>query len=188
MNISSRTKRITKITLMTAFLIVASYIVVPLPFAVAAISMQTLAVNLLALLLLPAESGVSILIYMLLCAVGVPVANGGRGGLGYLLGPTGGFFVGFLVAVILISFLKGKRYNLWRYIFVMVCVGIPVIYIFAIGWMVCVTEMSVEAAFTTGCIPFLLADIVKCVAAGLFAKPLLKVMNQYEERDDRKDI
>ena len=91
---------ITKITLMTAFLIVASYIVIPLPFAVASISLQTLAVNLIALLLSPFEACISIMVYILLCAVGVPVANGGKGGLTYLMGPTGGFFIGFLVAVV----------------------------------------------------------------------------------------
>lgn len=79
MNISKRTLMITKITLMTAFLIVASYIVIPMPFAVASISLQTLAVNLIALLLSPLEAGISILVYILLCGAGVPVANGGKG-------------------------------------------------------------------------------------------------------------
>lgn len=181
MNISKRTLTITKITLMTAFLIVASYITIPLPFAVAAISVQTLAINLIALLLSPIEAGVSILIYVLLGAIGVPVFNGGKGGLNYLMGPTGGFFIGFIVAVVAISLLKGKRYSIPRYILVTICVGIPVIYVFAIGWMMAVTGLSLKAAFLTGCAPFLPLDAVKCVVASLIAKPLLKVMNNYEE-------
>ena len=103
MNISKRTLMISKVTLLTAFLIVASYLVIPLPFAVAAISVQTLAVNLIALLLPPVQAGISIFVYILLGAVGAPVFNGGNGGLNYLLGPTGGFFIGFLLGVILIS-------------------------------------------------------------------------------------
>lgn len=182
MNVSKKTLMITKITLMTAFLIVASYITIPLPFAVAAISLQTLVINLIALLLSPVEAGASIVIYVLLGAIGVPVFNGGKGGLSVLMGPTGGFFIGFIVAVILISLLKGKKYSIPRYILVTVCIGIPVIYVFAIGWMMIVTGMSLKAAFVAGCAPFLPLDIVKCVVASLIAKPLLKVMNQYEER------
>ncbi len=166
MNVSKRTLMITKITLMTAFLIVASYIVIPLPFAVASISLQTLAVNLIALLL---------------CAVGVPVANGGKGGLTYLMGPTGGFFIGFLVAVVLISLLKGKMYSIPRYLLTTICIGIPVMYLFALIWMVAVTGMPLKAAFLTGCAPFLPLDAVICVVASLMAGPLVKVMNQYEQ-------
>lgn len=180
MNISRQTLTLTKITLMTAFLIVASYIVIPLPFAVAAISVQTMAVNLIALLLPPVQAGVCIFVYILLGAVGLPVFNGGKGGLNYLFGPTGGFFIGFLVAVVVISLLKGKTYHMLRYSVVTVFVGIPIMYMFAVGWMVAVTGLPLEAAFLTGCAPFLPLDAVKCVVASLVAKPLLKVMNQYE--------
>lgn len=182
MNLSQRTLVLTKITLMTAFLVVASYLVIPVPFAVAAISVQTLAVNLIALLLPPVQAGLSIVIYMLLGAIGLPVFNGGNGGLSYLLGPTGGFFIGFIAEVVLISLLKGSVYNLIRYAVVTVVVGIPVQYAFAVGWMVVVTGLSPKAAFLTGCAPFLLGDAIKCVVASVVAKPLMRVMNQYEEK------
>ncbi len=179
MNISRRTRRITNVTLMTAFLIVASYIVIPVPFAVAGISLQTLAVNLIALLLSPGEATAAIFLYILLCAVGVPVGNGGRGGLNYLVGPTGGFFVGFFVAVLLIALCKGKKYSVKRYLFVTILIGIPMTYLMAIGWMVIVTGLSVEAAFMTGCVPFLLFDVIKCIVATLVVKPLLKGLDPY---------
>lgn len=181
MNVSKRTLTITKITLMTAFLIVASYIVIPLPFAVASISVQTLAVNLIALLLSPMEAGAAIVVYILLGVIGVPVFNGGNGGLNYIMGPTGGFFIGFLASVVLISALKGKSYRIYRYILVTVFVGVPVMYTFAVGWMVIVTGLSLKAAFLTGCAPFLPLDVTKCIVASVVAKPLLKVVNNYEE-------
>ena len=181
MNLSKQTLVITKITLMTAFLVAASYLVIPLPFAVAAISVQTLGMNLIALLLPPLQAGLSIVIYILLGAVGLPVFNVGNGGIGYLLGPTGGFFAGFIAAVVLISLLKGKKYSLVRYSIVTVFIGIPVMYMFALCWMVYVTGMSVRDAFLAGCAPFLLGDAAKCVVAGIVAKPLFKVMNQYED-------
>lgn len=183
MNISKRTMMISRVTLLTAFLIVASYLVIPLPFAVAAISVQTLAVNLIALLLPPLEAGVSILVYILLGAVGLPVFNGGNSGIGYLLGPTGGFFIGFLAVVILVSVLRGKTYSFLRYTIVTVFVGVPVLYAFAVGWMVVVTGMPAPAAFSVGCLPFLPMDVVKCVLASLMTKPLLHVMKQYEGKE-----
>lgn len=175
MNISKKTWALTRITLMTAFLIVASYIIIPLPFALTAVSLQTLAVNLIALLLSPLEAGVSIIVYILLCAAGAPVGNGGKGGISYLLGPTGGFFIGFLVAVLLISLLKGKKYSLPRFLLATIGVGIPVMYLCSMSWMVFVTGLSFQAAFLTGCLPFLPLDAVKCVVASIIAKPLMKV-------------
>lgn len=95
MNISKRTQIFAKVAVMTAFLVVASYLVIPLPFAVAALSVQTLAINLISLLLSPLEAGISVFVYILLGAIGVPVFNGGKGGLNYLFGPTGGFLSDF---------------------------------------------------------------------------------------------
>ena len=71
MNISKRTLMISKVTLLTAFLIVASYLVIPLPFAVAAISVQTLAVNLIGLLLPAVAAGVTLFLFILLRGGGV---------------------------------------------------------------------------------------------------------------------
>ncbi len=180
MNISKRTQRLTKITLMTAFLIVASYVVIPVPFGVTGISLQTLAVNLIALLLSPGEAAGAIFVYILMCAIGVPVGNAGQGGIHYLAGPTGGFFLGFLLATILIAWGRGKEYSFRRYLFVTIGLGIPIIYVCAIGWMMIVTGMSLEAAFMTGCLPYLPMDVVKCVVAVGMSKSLKKGLRPIE--------
>ncbi len=178
MNVSKRTGRLAMVTLMTACLIVSSYIVIPVPFALSGMSLQTLVVNLIGLLLAPIPALLTIVIYTLLCAVGVPVGNAGMGGVGYLLGPTGGFFLGFMIAVLVISRIRGKSYHRIRYMVVTIGIGIPIIYVFALGWMIVVTGLSLKVAFMTGCFPFLVPDIVKCIVASWMAKPLQKVMRE----------
>ena len=103
------TPQITKIALMVAFVSAASYLRIPLPFSEAAITGQTLAVNLVALTLSPLEAFITLLCYWLLGLVGAPV-YGGASGPGKMFGPAGGYFIGFIVAVVLIAWLRGKKY------------------------------------------------------------------------------
>lgn len=175
-NISKRTRALTKITLMTAFLVVASYIVIPVPFAVAGISLQTLAVNLIGLMLSPGEAVSAVLIYILLCLFGLPVGNAGQGGLHYLFGATGGFFFGFLLVAPIVSFFCGAAPRIGRSLLVTVGLGIPIMYVCAVGWMMKMTGISFLAAFYTGCAPYLLFDIAKCVAACFISKQIRKGM------------
>ena len=91
-----KTSGLTKIALCTAMLCVASYIVIPLPFTPVVLSMHTLAVNLAGLILKPKHAACVIGLYLLMGLAGLPVFAGGTAGIGKLLGPTGGFYFGFL--------------------------------------------------------------------------------------------
>lgn len=102
-------KEMTKLSLCTALICVSSYIVIPLPFTPIMITGQTMAVNLIALILSPVHSAICIMAFILLGASGLPVFAGGSSGLGVLFGQTGGFILGFLFAAVAISFLKGKK-------------------------------------------------------------------------------
>lgn len=180
MNISKRTKTITKLTLMVAFLIVASYITIPLPFTAAAINGQTFAINLIALMLTPAESAITIVVYLLLGFIGLPVFSGGTSGITRIFGPTGGYYFGYLAAAILISFVKGKKYSFPRYLTSTVVVGMPIIYLIGGAWMMVVSGLSFQAMFLSAVLPFIPLDLVKCAAASIVAKPLQKVNQSYE--------
>src|SRR5690606_2034442 len=99
----------TKISLCAALLCISSYIAFPIPFTPIMITAQTIAVNLLALVLSPAHSAISVMLFMLLGIIGLPVFAGGNSGLGALFGPTGGFIIGFLFSAIAIGYFKGKK-------------------------------------------------------------------------------
>lgn len=167
------TKQMTKIAMMIAFISAMSYVRIPLPFSDAAITGQTLAVNVIALLLTTKEAFVTMLCYWLLGLVGAPVF-GGMAGPGKLFGPGGGYFMAFMLAVLLIGVLKGKEYHLGRYVMVTVLVGLVVIDGMGMLWLKFVTKMSWEAAFIAGVVAFAPLDLLKCVVACLIVKPLQK--------------
>lgn len=178
------TAQITKIALMVAFISAASYLRIPLPFSVGAITGQTLAVNLVALLLLPGEAFITMLCYWLLGVVGVPV-YGGAAGPGKMFGPAGGYFMAFMLAAVLIAKLRGTKYNIIRYALVTILVGIPVIDGIGFIWMKAVADMTWKVAFLTGFLAYIPLDIVKCIAAILLAKPIQSAFYAVEETADR---
>lgn len=187
MKTKSTTAQITKIALMIAFVSISSYILIPLPFTPVVITGQTLVINLIAMVLTPKEALLTTCCYWLLGFVGAPVFSGGTSGPGKMLGPSGGYCVGFIIAAVLIAWLRGKKYNPIRYSLVAVFVGMTVIYGFAVVWMAVVTDMNLKAAFLAAALPFIPLDIVKCVAASLLAGPVQKAFYAVEQTGGRKE-
>ncbi|MDE5599220.1 MAG: biotin transporter BioY [Lachnospiraceae bacterium] len=111
----------TKIALCVTILSISSSLVIPLPFTPIVLSMHTVMVNLIGLLLKPKHAAYTILVYLLMGLIGLPIFSGGTAGPGKLFGPTGGFYFGFLFAVILISMFKGDKFNFVRYAVVTIC-------------------------------------------------------------------
>lgn len=173
------TRQLTKISLMIAFVSAMSYVRIPLPFSEAAITGQTLAVNIIALLLTPKEAFVTMLCYWLLGLVGTPVF-GGMAGPGKMFGPGGGYFMAFMLAVVLIGLFRGKRYKLSRYIAVTITVGLLVIDGIGFLWLKFITGMTWETALIVGVITFAPLDIVKCVVACILVKPLQRALGVIE--------
>jgi biotin transport system substrate-specific component len=151
--------------LFTALVIVGAYISFPLPFSPVPIVLQNLFVITAGLVLGWRWAAVSILLYLLLGAVGLPVFSAARGGLAHFVGPTGGYLVGFLAAAVvtgLISHIKSPR--LWTDI-VAVVSGTVVIYLFGVPWLKVQADMSWGAALASGLTPFLIGDVLKAAAA-----------------------
>ena len=169
------TAQLTKMAMMIALVSAMSYVRIPLPFSEAAITGQTLAVNMIALLLTPKEAFVTMCCYWLLGLVGAPVF-GGMAGPGKLFGPGGGYFMAFVLAVVLIGLFRGKQYKLSRYIVVTVLVGIFVIDAMGFVWLKFVTGISWKSAFVAGVVAFVPLDIAKCVLASIVVKPLQRAL------------
>ena len=171
-----KTKDITKMALCVAILCVTSFLVVPLPFTPVVISFHTIAVNIIGLILTPMQAGVTILLYLLMGLIGLPVFSAGTAGPGKLFGPTGGFYFGFLFAVIAISLLRGKKISIKRYATVSILVGIPIQHVCAILGMCIHNGGNVAAAFATVSLPFIIGDIIKCMMASVVGVSLNKVI------------
>ena len=102
-----------RMAMCVALISVGGYIAFPPPFSPVMVTATTLALGITALILPPKQTAVAILAWILLGAAGVPVFSGGQGGIGKLLGPSGGFFPGFFVGYTCVSYLKGKSYD-WK--------------------------------------------------------------------------
>lgn len=170
-------RELTKISMCVALLCISAYISIPLPFTPAMITCLTIVVNLSGLIMSPKKSFLTLLIYILIGAIGVPVFVGGTAGLGKIFGPTGGFIFGYLIAAPTISILKGKDNNFIRYILVTALVGAPIIYVCGTISMVLVQNVSIMQALFMSVFPFIVGDFIKCILASFIAIKLNKVLN-----------
>jgi biotin transport system substrate-specific component len=162
--------------LLCALLAALAWLRIPLPFTPVPLTLQVFVVCLVALLLPPAEIALCLGGYLLLGAAGVPVFSGGTGGLGVLIGPTGGYLVGFFVGAFVGGSARSGMVKLGsnRLLADVVAVTLTIVGIYGFGWaqLILVTGMSPGAAFVAGVAPFLLGDVVKAAAAIAVANAL----------------
>lgn len=147
---------------------------IPLGFTPVPITLQTIIVLLSGALLGPASGALSQALYVLVGAIGLPVFAGGKGGLGALLGPTGGYLFGFIAA----SYVVGKISNLkekpsLKRLVLAMATGTLVIYAFGLSWALVSTGMSFNEILVGWVLPFIAGDVIKMLAAALIAKKAL---------------
>ncbi len=158
-------------SLFTALIIVGAYI--RLPIGPVPITLSSFFVLLSPLLLGKKWALISVSLYLFLGAVGFPVFSAGGGAI-LFLGPTGGYLIGYLLAVPVTGIIAGeKRYSAVRTA-AGLCAGTVVIYAAGVTQLKLVLELSWTAALTTGTIPFIIGDGVKITAAAAGKAVILK--------------
>ena len=170
----SITKNLTYTALMAVLIVLCSWITVPAPVP---FTLQTFGVF-CAVGLLGGELGAAaVLLYLLMGVVGLPVFSGFSSGVGHLLGPTGGYIIGFLFSALvygLVTRFFGDR--LPAMIAAMV-LALLVCYAFGTGWFVYVYSRRVAAiglgkALGLCVLPFLIPDGIKLGCAVLLVSRL----------------
>ncbi|MDR2035379.1 MAG: biotin transporter BioY, partial [Coriobacteriales bacterium] len=102
----SKTQSLALTGLSIALISVGALIAVP--FGPVPFTLQSLVVGLVICLLPPAYSVAAVGGYLALGCLGLPVFSGMRGGIAVLAGPTGGFLIGFLLAAVIIAFIRSR--------------------------------------------------------------------------------
>lgn len=171
----NKTAEMTRMALMVAMNCVSAYIIIPLPFSLSPLALQTLIVNLTGYVLNAKQAFMTMLVYLLVGLAGVPVFTGGSAGPGKLFGPTGGYIIGFLFTAVFLAYFKGEKYNFKRYALLGCVIGIPLIYVFGVVQLKLVTGMGWDKAIMTGALPFIPLDILKCLAAAVIAYPINRI-------------
>lgn len=136
---------------------------VQIPFWPTPFTMQTLVVLLIGAVFGLRLGIATVAVYLAEGAVGWPVFAGG-GGYAYFLGPTGGFLIGFLVAVAVVGYLAEHGFDRrWHTALIAFLAGDAVLFAFGLAWLIYL--FGVADAISIGLTPFLLAEAVKITVA-----------------------
>ncbi|TET55504.1 MAG: biotin transporter BioY [Anaerolineales bacterium] len=165
----ARTYDVTLIIVASAFVALSAQVAIPLPFSPVPVTLQTLAVLVTGALLGSRRGALCLAVYVLEGAVGLPVFAGWMGGVGHLLGPTGGYLLGFIAAAYVTGLLaeRGWDRRVGTCLLAML-VGNIVIYAFGLPWLG--TFVGLERALPLGLIPFIAGDVAK-LALGALSLP-----------------
>lgn len=166
-----KTIDIVYIGLFAALIAVCAWISIPMTVS---FTLQTCAVCLTAGLLGWKRGTLTVLVYILLGMVGLPVFTGFKSGIAAVTGPTGGYIVGFIFTALIVGLSAdrlGKR--LWANILFM-AIGILVCYLFGTVWFMIAYKVTFVSALTTCVIPFLIPDAVKIAVAAILVNRLKK--------------
>ena len=179
---TNKVQRIAIIAIAAAFMAISSQLTIPLPLV--PLTLQTLSVGIIATVLKPVDSLFSILVYLVLGAIGLPVFAGGAAGFGVILGPTGGFLIGFLIQAQQVAQLcnlapviKSTSGKITLFILANI---IGTIWCLAMGtvWLAIAGGLSLQAGFNAGFLPFIIPGLVKAILAAIIGFYIRRALKQ----------
>ena len=130
-------------------------------------SAQTLAILLIATLLPSYNGFYAVLLYLLAGTLGLPVFSDGGHGLTHLLGATGGYLLGFVIAALLLARLKSSE-KAKKFLPLLSLMILAHLIILFLGWLWLSNSTGFSTAFDKGVAPFIVGGIVKSLlAAGI---------------------
>ena len=157
----------------------AALIVALSPFQIALgsipITLQTLVIGLIATLYRPKEATLSVLLYLLLGAIGLPVFSGGNGGLHAFIGLTGGILLFFPLRALVTSLIANRKKSLIQ-IFIANFLGEVVLFIGGAISFIIFTHSPILTTLKLVVLPFVLPDLIKITLTTLFSLLLLKAL------------
>ncbi len=165
----------------TLLVALSAQVAIPLPFSPVPITGQTLTVLLTGVLLGSRRAGLCLLTYLVEGSVGLPVFAGGKAGIGHLLGPTGGYLLGFAPAALLVGWLAEKGWDRRPVTaFAAMLLGNIVIYALGLPWLA--HFVGGERVLVAGCLPFIPGDLVKILIATAMLPWGWKLLEQCDRR------
>lgn len=174
-----QTRDLALIALFTGLMAICAWISVPVPVPFVQFTMQTFAIF-AAMLTLGGKRGTyAVIAYLLLGAVGVPVFSNFRGGLGVLLGTTGGYILGFFFTALLYWLITA---NLGESLPVKIAAGVAgmvICYVFGTAWYLILyamtgSPMGLMTALGYCVFPFIIPDMIKLAIAVLLSQRMRK--------------
>lgn len=174
-------KQITLSAIYVALLAIFSWISIPstIPF-----TLQTLMIFIICYTLDCKNAICVIIIYLLLGLVGVPVFSSFNSGLSALLGPSGGFLIGFIPMILIISLLiknnkENDKITSIIYKVLVSFLGLLICYIIGLIWFMFIYKApyDVTSALFKVILPFIIPDTIKMIIALIVSKKIKQPLN-----------
>ncbi|MBR0062812.1 MAG: biotin transporter BioY [Oscillospiraceae bacterium] len=170
-----------KVRDMTVIALFAAIICVMAPWSFSAgavpITLATFAIYLASLVLGWKRASIAVVIYILIGAVGVPVFSNMSGGLQKLVGPTGGYIVGYIPLAIIAGLIADRFENPCGYAAALIA-GTLALYVLGTAWFCVSLGKDLGYAMGVCVLPFLPGDAVKIILATLVAVKLRPVVKK----------
>ena len=189
---SQKTICMAEIALLSAVLCVISPVTIPVPASPVPLSLALLGVYLAAILLGAKKGALCVLLYLLIGMVGLPVFSGFSGGAGMLLGPTGGYLIGYIPCALITGWLgrrkirKNSLSGRWQVIWngISMAAGTLVCYVFGTGWFLVIMKgaYTLSQALLVCVVPYLVFDSIKILAAAVLAVPVQRIVRRIEQK------
>lgn len=170
-------KTLTYSALLAMLISISAYISIPLLSFTVSFTLQTLIIMIIGLGMSKEISILSIILYLMLGAIGLPVFSHGQAGLVTLFGQTGGYLLGFLFAILFMSFFKTKTF-FTRFLLAFVA-GVIIVYLFGVIGLVWVLEINIFDAIMIGVIPFIVLDTIKALIAAWFVSRYQNLFSRF---------
>ncbi|MFH1347495.1 MAG: biotin transporter BioY [Candidatus Margulisiibacteriota bacterium] len=162
-----------------ALTVAGAYIRIPLPFTPVPITLQTFFVLLAGAFLGRKLGSLSQAGYILVGIFGLPVFTGGFYGFARIMGPTGGYLIGFLVAAFVIGRLLGNDSEApFLKIAASMLAGLVVLFTLGTIHLSIIAHISLGKATALGVLPFIPGDIIKLLAAATIYQRVQKQARQ----------
>ena len=152
---------------LTGFTALAAQVAIPLPFTPVPLTLQTFAVLAGAAALGAERAVIAQVLYIALAVAGVPVLAGGASGHEVVVGATGGYLIGFVLASYVVGRISsnGASTKSGKTALAFLA-GSVLIYALGAPWLAFTTGNTITWAIVNGVVPFLVGDLIKAVAAG----------------------
>ncbi len=166
-----KTSNLALIAMFSAMVVVFSQIVIVIPLTPIPLNLATAAVMLSGLFLKGYNGAISMVVYVLLGAIGLPVFSSFSGGIGVVLGPTGGYIMGYILMSLTIGLIIKKKDN-FAFSLVSMVVGTVICYIAGSIWFMILTKSNLVSTLMLCVVPFVFGDIFKIAVCGLIYKKM----------------
>lgn len=166
--ISTRARHVALILAGALLIYLSALVVIPIPGNPVPITGQTFGVLLVGGALGFRRGLTAVLLYVLLGVVGLPFFAEGKGGFTIILGASGGYLIGFILAGAVVGRLAelGWDRHLAGAIGAM-AIGNALIYVIGVPWLAFVAHFDATTAIQKGVVPFVVGDVLKLVLAAV---------------------